>query len=50
MKIEFKTEDISGEVKSAPLILCDDSGKTYVYFTGNSPQGLLYVYHAEKLK
>ena len=50
MKIEFKTEDISGEVKSAPLILCDDSGKTYVYFTGNSPQGLLYVYHAGKVE
>ncbi|HHT24775.1 MAG TPA: PQQ-binding-like beta-propeller repeat protein [Clostridiaceae bacterium] len=50
MKIEFKTEDLTGEVKSAPLILYDDSGEPYVYFTGNSDQGLLYVYHAGKVE
>ena len=50
MKIEFQTEEISGEVKSAPLVLYDDSGKLYVYFTGNADQGLLYVYHAGKVE
>ncbi|MDI9490943.1 MAG: PQQ-binding-like beta-propeller repeat protein [Bacillota bacterium] len=49
MAVEYSSEDIIGEVKSAPLVLHDTNG-VYAYFTGNSEQGLLYVYHAGKVE
>ena len=45
MTIEFLKDDVAGEVKSAPLVIYDQEGEIYAYFTANTEDGLLYVYH-----
>ena len=49
MSIDYKNEEIQGEVKSSPLILFDKNGNVFAYFTGNAQEGLLYVYHDQSV-
>lgn len=49
LSIEYKNEEVQGEVKSSPLVLFAKDGNVFAYFTGNAPEGLLYVYHDQSV-
>lgn len=49
MSIDFQYE-ITGDVKSAPLVIAGDKGHPFVFFTANNEIGALYVYDGETVK